>query len=148
MIAGRAGWESFLEFCSRGARPILDTHGVFGIFSRLLFYDHVLRVQNGTSKFQIASLKSNKGSPTPRITPNMQIISSENIVTVDSVDALDGFESPHCSATFLLELANKSLAFSLQPFFAILCVPRDPFLDRHLLLWAGQASFHAVEKSR
>jgi hypothetical protein len=104
--------------------------------------------KNGTSEIQIASLKSNKGCPTPSITPNMQIISSENIVTVDSVDALDGFESLHCSATFLLELANKSLAFSLQPFFAILCVPRDPFLDRHLLLWAGQASFNAFEKFR
>lgn len=123
--------------------PMVFWH-IFQAFFMIMFFV----CKNGTSKFQIASLKSNKGSPTPNITPNMQIISSENIATVDSVDALDGFESPHCSATFLLKLANKSLAFSFQAFFAILCIPRDPFLDRHLLLWAGQASFHAFEKSR
>ncbi|KAJ6191117.1 hypothetical protein N7519_001138 [Penicillium mononematosum] len=31
-IAGRAGWELFLECCSRGARSVLDTHGVLAYF--------------------------------------------------------------------------------------------------------------------
>lgn len=52
MIAGRAGWESFLEFCSRGARPILDTHGVLAYFPGF-FYDPVLRVQKW--HFQISN---------------------------------------------------------------------------------------------
>lgn len=119
------------------------------IFQKILYWSCSSCARMALSKLKLRPEDPMMVPERQNITPNMQIHIIRKInVTGGLVDALDSFESLHCSATFLLELTDKSLAFSFQSFFAILCVPRDPFLDCHFLFWAGQSAFHAFEQAR
>lgn len=85
---------------------------------------------------------------TPKSKPGPTIKNSKSRLTphnARSVNALNGLKPLHGPATFLLELVDEALAFPLEPFFAILCVPHDPLFDGHLLLRAGQGAFHTLE---